>query len=71
MVISNDQLVVEKNGLQSGLLGERVEREMEGVLDEYGSPNAAEAAERKAEIPVGNFAYGIPMAGVRYYMFTA
>ena len=70
MVTVNERLIAEETIRQPGLLGERVERDMGEVLNEYGSPLADDSPERKVEFPVANFAYGIPMAGVRYYTFT-
>ncbi len=70
MVTKNEGHLINKTERQSGLLGERVEQDMVEVLNEYGAPATGDAPERGSDFPVTNFAYGIPMAGVRYYMIT-
>ena len=70
MVTFNENLIVEETNRQPSLLGERVERDMEEVLNEYSSPDTGDAPVRPVDLPVSNFAYGIPMAGVRYYTFV-
>ena len=52
-----------------GRLGQWVEQDMADVLSEYGARVEDTAAERVRHYPAGNFAYGIPMPGVRYYAF--
>ena len=70
MVTVNERLIAAETHREPGLLGERVERDMEEALNEYGAPMAEPVPERKATPPLTNFAYGIPMAGVRYYTFA-
>ena len=70
MVTINERNLANDADHQSGLLREKVERDMEGLLNEYGAPVSDEAPQREPDFPVTNFAYGIPMAGVRYYMIT-
>ena len=70
MVTINERHPIIETDRQPGRLGERVERDLEEALNEYGAPLAEPAPERKAARPLTNFAYGIPMAGVRYYTFT-
>ena len=69
MVTVNERLITAETHREPSLLGERVERDMEDVLNEYGAPDANPTPERKADLPATGFAYGIPMAGVRYYSF--
>lgn len=67
MVVTNEKLLInEGTQAQTGLLVDRVERDMAGVLNEHGSTRS----EDKREARVFSFGYGIPMAGVRYYSFT-
>lgn len=70
MVTVNERQTANETRRQPGLIGERVERDMENALNEYAGPMASHAPERDSDAPVANFAYGIPMAGVRYYTFT-
>ena len=50
----------------SGQLSERVEQDLAEALDEFGAP----AGDQVFPTPQTGFAYGIPMAGVRYYEFA-
>lgn len=68
MVTINERLNAEKAIRHPGLLGERVGRDMEEALKEYGSADGA--GQRKTDVPVSSLAYSIPMAGVRYYTFA-
>ena len=70
MVTVNERLITDETRREPGLLGERVERDLEEALNEYGAPDANPTPERKEDLPATNFAYGIPMAGVRYYTFV-
>ena len=70
MVTINERNSVNDTNRETGLLREKVERDMEGLLSEYGAPVAYGESGREADYPVTNFAYGIPMAGVRYYSFV-
>ena len=67
MVIINERNLVR----DTGRFPEKVQRDMEEALHEYGAPVADPALERKPDLPLTNFAYGIPMAGVRYYSFVS
>ena len=70
MVTINERNLVNDTNRETGLLREKVERDMEGLLNEYGAPVADPGPEREPDLPLTNFAYGIPMAGVRYYSFV-
>ena len=70
MVTINERNLVNGTNHETGLLREKVERDMEGLLNEYGAPVADPGPEREPDLPLINFAYGIPMAGVRYYTFA-
>lgn len=67
MVVTNEQLARETTQEQAGLLVDRVERDMAGVLNEHASADH----EDKGQARVFSFGYGIPMAGVRYYSFVS
>ena len=70
MVTINERNLVNDTNRETGLLREKVERDIEGLLSEYGAPAADPSPEREPDPPLTNFAYGIPMAGVRYYTFA-
>ena len=70
MVTISERNPVNDTNRETGLLREKVERDMAGLLNNYGAPVADGEPEREADYPVTNFAYGIPMAGVRYYTFV-
>ena len=55
---------------RSGLLSEWVEQDMSDILTEYGARAEDAAVERVRHIPPPTLAYGIPMAGVRYYTYV-
>ena len=66
----NEQEVIRRPAdRRPGRLGQWVEQDMADVLSEYGARVEDTAAERVRHYPAGNFAYGIPMPGVRYYAF--
>ena len=70
MVTVNEQDVIRRpTDRRPGRLGQWVEQDMADVLSEYGARVEDTAAERVRHYPAGNFAYGIPMPGVRYYAF--
>ena len=70
MVTVNEQDVIRRQAdRRPGRLGQWVEQDMADVLSEYGARVEDTAAERVRRYPAGNFAYGIPMPGVRYYAF--
>ena len=50
----------------TGLINRRAEQDILDALNEYG----AQPVEPEPEVTRRRFAYGIPMAGVRYYTFT-
>ncbi len=70
MVTINERNLVRDTDHQPGRLPEKVQRDLAEALNEYGAPLAEPAPERKPDLPLTSFAYGIPMAGVRYYTFT-
>ena len=55
---------------QAGLLSEWVEQDMADILTEYGARMEDATPERVRHIPPPSMAYGIPMAGVRYYTYV-
>ena len=55
---------------RSGLLSEWVEQDMADILTEFGARMEDCAPERAQHIPAPSLAYGIPMAGVRYYTYV-
>ena len=70
MVTVNERLMQEQIDLRSGLLSEWVEQDMADVLTEFGARLEDIAPERVRHIPAPSLAYGIPMAGVRYYTYV-
>ena len=70
MVTVNERLIQEQIDLRSGLLSEWVEQDMADVLTEFGARLEDIAPERVRHIPPPSLAYGIPMAGVRYYTYV-
>ncbi len=69
MVTVNEPTITTDVRRNAGLLGKQVEQNMADVLNEYGARPAA-AADRPEAAPRQTLAYGIPMAGVRYYTFA-
>ena len=71
MVTVNEREVIRQPAdRRPGRLGQWVEQDMADVLSEYGARVEDTAAERVRHYPAAEtFAYGIPMAGVRYYAF--
>ena len=70
MVTVNELEVIRRQAdRRPGRLGQWVEQDMADVLSEYGARVEDTAAERVRHYPTDNFAYGVPMAGVRYYAF--
>ena len=70
MVTINELHIASDADRQSGLLSDRAERDMEEVLNEYGAPGTDAAPDRESSYQAISFGYGIPMAGVRYYMIA-
>ncbi len=54
---------------QSGLLSEWVEQDIAEMLTEFGARTEDATPELARRLPPPNLAYGIPMAGVRYYTY--
>ncbi len=54
---------------QPRLLSEWVEQDMADILTEYGARLEDTAPERVRRTPPPTLAYGVPMAGVRYYTY--
>lgn len=69
MVTVTERPLEAQNDRQSGLLSERVERDITDTLTEYGGRVEEGVEERVGPTPT--LAYGIPMAGVRYYTYAA
>ena len=53
-----------------GRLSERLEQDLAEALDEFGAPAEEAARDQVFPTPQTGLAYGIPMAGVRYYEFA-
>lgn len=53
-----------------GLLNEWVEQDIADVLTEFGARMEDTTPERVRHLPAPSFAYGVPMAGVRYYTYV-
>ena len=70
MVTVNERLMQEQIDLRSGLLSEWVEQDMADVLTEFGARMEDATPDRVRHIPPPGLAYGIPMAGVRYYTYV-
>ena len=70
MVTVTKQPVNAQIDRRSGLLSEWVEQDMSDILTEYGARVEDAAVERVRHIPSPSLAYGIPMAGVRYYTYV-
>ena len=70
MVTVNERTNNAQIDQRSGLLSEWVEQDMSDVLTEFGARMEDAAPERVRHIPPPSFAYGIPMAGVRYYKYV-
>ena len=70
MVTVNELLTNMQTDQRSGLLSEWVEQDMSDVLTEFGARMEDAAPERVRHIPPPGLAYGIPMAGVRYYTYV-
>ena len=70
MVTVTKQPVNTQIDRRSGLLSEWVEQDMSDILTEYGARVEDAATERVRHIPPPALAYGIPMAGVRYYTYV-
>ena len=67
--VNEQEVIRQPADRRPGRLGQWVEQDMADVLSEYGARVEDTAAERVRHYPAGNFAYGIPMPGVRYYAF--
>ena len=52
------------------LLSERVEQDIVGVLTEFGARMEKADPAPARRIPPPTMAYGVPMAGVRYYTYV-
>ncbi len=70
MVTLNERLVTVDQEQPVGLLTEQVERDLAEALTEFGAHKEEIAPERACRISPPTLAYGVPMAGVRYYSFV-
>ena len=70
MVTTNGRTLTTGAHHRSGLLGEWVEQDMAEVLNDFGQETDGQQAQQVPAEPRVAFAYGIPMAGVRYYGFV-
>lgn len=70
MVTVNERLATTDFVHRSGLLSQWVEQDMSDILTEFGARMEDSAPERVRHIPPPSLAYGIPMAGVRYYTYV-
>lgn len=70
MVTVNERLVTVDQEQATGLLTEKVERDLAEALTEFGAHKEEIAPERACRISPPTLAYGVPMAGVRYYSFV-
>ena len=70
MVTVNERLVTVDQEQVTGLLTERVERDLAEALTEFGAHKEEIAPERACRISPPALVYRVPMAGVRYYSFT-
>ena len=70
MVTVKERLVTEEEEQATGLLSERLERDLAEALTEFGAHKEEIAPERACRISPPTLVYGIPMAGVRYYSYA-
>ena len=70
MVTVNERPITADIDNRSGLLTQWVEQDMSDILTEFGARMEDSAPERVKHIPAPAMAYGIPMAGVRYYTYV-
>ena len=70
MVTINERTTAAPTDRRAGLISDRVAQDLAEVLTEFGSHREETAPERVRPIPPPSLAYGIPMAGVRYYTYV-
>ncbi len=70
MVTVNERLVTVDEEQSVGLLTEKVEKDLAEALTEFGAHKEEIAPAPACHMPPPTLAYGIPMAGVRYYSFV-
>ena len=70
MVTVNERPITADIDNRFGLLSQWVEQDITDVLTEFGARMEDSAPERVKHIPPPAMAYGIPMAGVRYYTYV-
>ena len=70
MVTVKERLVTVDQEQITGLLTEKVERDLAEALTEFGAHKEEIAPERACRISPPTLMYGVPMAGVRYYRFA-
>ena len=69
MVTVVERPVGERLTQRPPLLTRWAEQDMSDILAEYGARAEDQPADRSYTRPAPGFAYGVPMAGVRYYSF--
>ena len=73
MVTVNERPLSAEIDRRPKLLGARVEQNMASILNEFGvrpDPAIAPASAPARSVPPPGLAYGVPMAGVRYYAYV-
>ena len=70
MVTVNEQSIKADDQEGQGLLTDRVEQDLSDTLNEFGSHAVGQEYEERIEAPRVKFGYGIPMAGVRCYVYA-
>ena len=69
MVAVIERPVSDQAAQRPPLLTRWAEQDMSDILAEYGARAEDQPADRSYPRPAPGFAYGVPMAGVRYYSF--
>ena len=70
MVTVNERPSAAASDRRSGLLSHWLEQDLSDILTEFGARMEDSTPERVKHIPPPSLAYGIPMAGVRYYTYV-
>ena len=67
--VSEQPVVSDRLAQRHPLLTRWAEQDMSDILAEYGARAEDQPTARSYHRPAPGFAYGVPMAGVRYYSF--
>ncbi len=70
MVTVIENLVTVDQEQLTGLLTEKVEQDLAEVLTEFGAHKEKIVPKRACRMSPPTLAYGVPMAGVRYYSYV-